>query len=389
MTAAGVLRLFRTKPQQAIGADGRMALADHLRELRARLLIITLLLTVGIIVAWFFYDPLFNLLLDPYEAARRRLAEKGVRSEPVVNGVATSLLLRLKISALAAVVATSPFWLYQIWGFIVPGLHPHEKKWTKLFAVVAGPLFVAGVAVAYYVLPKGMEVLIGFTPGNLTSLIDFGDYFRFLTRMMLVFGIAFEIPLFVVMLNLAGVLSGTHARGLPALDRPRHVRLRRGRHPVDRPVLDDHARHPDDRAVPALGGHRPGRRPASRRPGRQLRRHRRRRGVAAGAGRGRRTPSGAGRGRLVTAAPEVSAVDPFDLPDWLGTDEVTWTARTSVHGGPPGRGRADRRRRRRSAATCSAPTRPSRCPCSTTSGAGRRTRRGPSGRCCSWSTTAG
>jgi sec-independent protein translocase protein TatC len=208
MTAAGVLRLFRTKPQQPIGADGRMALADHLRELRARLLLVTLALTIGIIVAWFFYDQLFNLLLDPYEAARRRLAEKGVRSEPVVNGVATSLLLRLKISALAAVVVTSPFWLYQVWGFVVPGLHPNEKKWTQLFAVVAGPLFVAGVAVAYYVLPKGMEVLIGFTPGNLTSLIDFGDYFRFLTRMMLVFGIAFEIPLFVVMLNLAGVVSG-------------------------------------------------------------------------------------------------------------------------------------------------------------------------------------
>jgi sec-independent protein translocase protein TatC len=208
MTAAGVIRLFRTKPQQPVGADGRMALADHLRELRARLLLVTLALTIGIVVAWFFYDQLFNLLLDPYEAARQRLAAKGVRSEPVVNGVATSLLLRLKISALAAVVATSPFWLYQVWGFIVPGLHPHEKRWTKLFVVVAGPLFVAGVAVAYYVLPKGMEVLIGFTPGNLTSLIDFGDYFRFLTRMMLVFGIAFEIPLFVVMLNLAGVISG-------------------------------------------------------------------------------------------------------------------------------------------------------------------------------------
>ncbi len=208
MTAAGVLRLFRTKPQQPPGADGRMALADHLRELRARLLLITIALTVGTVVAWFFYDQLFRLLLDPYEDARGRLAEKGVQSEGVVNGVATSLLLRLKISALASVVATSPFWLYQIWAFIVPGLHPHEKKWTKLFAVVAGPLFVAGVAVAYYVLPKGMEVLIGFTPGNLTSLIDFGDYFRFLTRMMLVFGIAFEIPLFVVMLNLAGVISG-------------------------------------------------------------------------------------------------------------------------------------------------------------------------------------
>jgi sec-independent protein translocase protein TatC len=185
-----------------------MALADHLRELRARLLLVTLALTIGIVVAWFFYDQLFNLLLDPYEAARRRLAEEGVKSEPVVSGVATSLLLRLKISALAAVVATSPFWLYQIWGFIVPGLHANEKRWTQLFAVVAGPLFVVGVAVAYYVLPKGMEVLIGFTPGNITSLIDFSDYFRFLTRMMLVFGIAFEIPLFVVMLNLAGVVSG-------------------------------------------------------------------------------------------------------------------------------------------------------------------------------------
>ena len=208
MTAAGVVRLFRTKPQHPVGADGRMALADHLRELRARLLLVTLVLTIGIVVAWFFYDQLFNLLLDPYENARARLADKGVKSEPVVTGVATSLMLRLKISALGAVVATSPFWLYQIWGFIVPGLHPHEKRWTKAFALVAGPLFVAGVAVAYYVLPKGMEVLIGFTPGNLTSLVDFGDYFRFLTRMMLVFGIAFEIPLFVVMLNLAGVISG-------------------------------------------------------------------------------------------------------------------------------------------------------------------------------------
>ena len=185
-----------------------MALADHLRELRARLLNVAVVLVAGIVVAWFFYDQLFALLLDPYESAQARLEAKGVNSQGVVTGVATSLLLRLKISALAAVVATSPFWLYQIWAFIMPGLHAHEKKWTKLFAVIAGPLFIAGVATAYYVLPKGMEVLIGFTPGGLQSLVDFGDYFRFLTRMLLVFGIAFEIPLFVVMLSLAGVVSG-------------------------------------------------------------------------------------------------------------------------------------------------------------------------------------
>ena len=207
MSLSGVTGLFRT-PKNAVGSDGRMALADHLRELRARLLRVAVLLVVGTVVAWFFYDYLFALLLEPYEIARKQLGAEGVDSRGVITGVATSLLLRLKISALAAVVATSPLWLYQIWAFVVPGLHAHEKRWTRVFAMVAGPLFVAGVAVAYYVLPKGLEVLIGFTPGSLQSLVDFGEYFRFLTRMMLVFGVAFEIPLFVVMLSLAGVVSG-------------------------------------------------------------------------------------------------------------------------------------------------------------------------------------
>ena len=208
MSLNGVVGLFRATPHTPVGDDGRMALADHLRELRARLLRATTVLLLGIVVAWFFYDQLFSLLLDPYEAAQARLEAEGVDSQGVINGVTTSLLLRLKISALAAVVVTSPYWLYQIWAFIVPGLHPHERRSTRVFAAVAGPMFVAGVAVAYYVLPKGMEVLIGFTPGGLQSLVDFGDYFRFLTRMLLVFGVAFEIPLFVVMLSLAGVVSG-------------------------------------------------------------------------------------------------------------------------------------------------------------------------------------
>lgn len=208
MSLNGVVGLFRTAPKNPVGDDGKMALADHLRELRARLLRIAVMLVVGITVAWFFYDFLFSLLLEPYEDAREQLEAKGVNSTGVITGVATSLLLRLKISALAAVVVTSPFWLHEIWAFIVPGLHPHERRWTRVFALTAGPLFIAGVATAYYVLPKGMEVLIGFTPGSLQSLVDFGDYFRFLTRMLLVFGIAFEIPLFVVMLSLAGVVSG-------------------------------------------------------------------------------------------------------------------------------------------------------------------------------------
>ena len=185
-----------------------MALADHLRELRARVLVAVTSILVGMVVAWFFYDEINELLLEPYRSAQETLAAQGVKTEPIVSGIATSLLLQLKISALASVVVTSPIWLYEIWAFIVPGLHPRERRSTKMFAVIAGPLFVAGVATAYYVLPKGMEVLLGFTIADVQSFVELDRYLGFLIRMMLVFGIAFEIPLFVVMLNLAGVVTG-------------------------------------------------------------------------------------------------------------------------------------------------------------------------------------
>ncbi len=207
MSVIGVIGLFRANPQNPVGADGRMALADHLRELRARLLRVVLVLIVGVVVALFFYDQLLAFVYDPYRQAASQL-DSGTRTIATINGVGGPLLLQLKLSGLAAVVLTSPYWLYQVWAFIVPGLHANERRWTRLFAAVAGPLFIVGVAVGYYVLPKGLEVLIGFTPVDLTNLVDFGEYFSFMTRMLLVFGVAFEIPLFVVLLNLAGVVSG-------------------------------------------------------------------------------------------------------------------------------------------------------------------------------------
>jgi sec-independent protein translocase protein TatC len=207
MSFAGVIGLFRANPRHRVGAGGQMALSDHLRELRARLLRVVLVLIIAVIVALFFYEELLGLVIGPYNKALSALGH-GTKTLATINGVGGPLMLQLKLSGVAAVVATSPYWLYQIWGFIVPGLHAHEKRWTRLFASVAGPLFVAGVAVGYYVLPKGLQVLIGFTPKSLTNLVDFGEYFSFMTRMLLVFGVAFEIPLFVVLLNLAGVVSG-------------------------------------------------------------------------------------------------------------------------------------------------------------------------------------
>lgn len=199
--------MFRVAPLNPVGADGRMALADHLRELRARVLRAVLVLAIAFVVALFFYDPLLDVVLRPYNQAQLMLGES-VDTKAYIKGAAGPLLVQLKLSGIAALVVTSPFWLYQIWAFIVPGLHPREKKWTRAFIAIAGPLFLVGVGVGYYVLPKGLEVLIGFTPANLENLVEFGEYFSFFTRMLLVFGVSFEIPLFVILLNLAGVVSG-------------------------------------------------------------------------------------------------------------------------------------------------------------------------------------
>ncbi len=188
-----------------------MALGDHLRELRARLVRSVSFLLVVFFVALAFYDRpgdgLLGLVLGPYNDAREMLGET-VQTEAYVQGATGPLMLQLKLCGVAALVVSSPYWLYQIWAFVVPGLHDEEKKWTRIFAAIAGPLFILGVATAYIALPRGLEVLIGFTPAGLANLVEFDEYFSFFSRMLLVFGIAFEIPLFVIMLNLAGVVSG-------------------------------------------------------------------------------------------------------------------------------------------------------------------------------------
>jgi sec-independent protein translocase protein TatC len=199
--------LLSTSPQHPVGPDGRMALSDHLRELRARLIRSVLAVVIIFCVALYFYGDLLDLILVPYNDARERLGST-VQTQAVVNDVTGPLLLQLKLCGVVSVIASAPYWLYQIWAFILPGLHPAERKWSRVFAAIAGPLFFTGVAVGYYVLPKAIEVLIGFTPDNVTNLVEFGKFFSFITRMLLVFGVSFEIPLFVVMLNLAGVVSG-------------------------------------------------------------------------------------------------------------------------------------------------------------------------------------
>ena len=117
------------------------------------------------------------------------------------------MTLALKVSALAGLLITAPFWLYQLWAFIVPGLLAKEKKWTLIFIGAATPMFVGGVVVGYIVLPKAITVLLSFTQSGVSNLQDINAYLSFLLRLMLVFGIAFLIPLVVLMLNIVGVIK--------------------------------------------------------------------------------------------------------------------------------------------------------------------------------------
>jgi sec-independent protein translocase protein TatC len=162
---------------------------------------------VTTVAAWFFYDQLLDLLLGPYKVATGSTSQE--LDQKLVQGtIAGPFILQMKICGLAGVVLASPVWLYQLWAFIMPGLHRHERKWTLIFSAVAGPLFMAGVALGYFVLPKGISMLLGFTGQGIANYIDVGGYLSFTIRMLIAFGIAFEIPLFVVLLNLAGVVSG-------------------------------------------------------------------------------------------------------------------------------------------------------------------------------------
>ncbi len=188
-----------------------MTLTEHLRELRRRMFVSILAIFVGCVVGWFLYGDISHLLTDPYTTTVRRLArEQGIDSQAVIQGVGTPFILQAKVSLVSGLVLSSPIWLYQIWAFILPGLHRNERKWTVLFVAIAGPLFAAGVVLGYVVLPKGLSVLIGFTPNQVTNLVDLNGYLSFVLRILLVFGIAFEIPLFVVLLNLAGIVRARH-----------------------------------------------------------------------------------------------------------------------------------------------------------------------------------
>lgn len=192
-----------------------MALADHLRELRSRLVKSVLAIVLLTIVALYFHTEIEKFLLKPLPQCTPGTAQtfKGKCAQVSNIGLTTPFTWTLKVALTAAVVATVPIWLYQLWAFVSPGLHRHERRYALGFLAGGVPLFLGGVTTAYLLLPTTVQVLISFSPNGTTPILPPEDYFDIATRLLLVFGCAFEFPLLLVMLNFANVLSGKRLLG--------------------------------------------------------------------------------------------------------------------------------------------------------------------------------
>lgn len=199
-----------------------MPLAEHLRELRNRLVKSLLAIVVTTIVAAFFYKDIIEFFTNPIlqavgcdhsfaELAKNTTEAKCARI--VQNGLLSPFTLALTVSLSSGVVLASPIWLYQLWAFVAPGLHRHERKYAYAFVGAGFPLFVTGAYFAYWSLPKMASVMLEFAIIGSDNQLPLDDLLQLIMRMIVVFGLSFELPLLLVMLNFSGVLSGKKMAG--------------------------------------------------------------------------------------------------------------------------------------------------------------------------------
>ena len=208
---AGAGGLRRLRGRKASNPEGQMPLIEHIRELRNRLFKAALALTAGAIIGWFVYPHVWHFIEAPYCRLNvHSPVTHGTGCHLYVNGLFDSLFLRLKLAIAAGAIISSPVWLYQLWAFLAPGLYARERRWAYFFGGSAIPLFTIGGGIAYFAMSKGLRFLLAMVPKGVIPLITINTYLGYAIAMVLIFGLAFELPLVVILLNLAGIL--THER---------------------------------------------------------------------------------------------------------------------------------------------------------------------------------
>jgi sec-independent protein translocase protein TatC len=185
--------------------EGRMSLWEHLKELKNRLIKSAIGVVIGGIGGWILYDPLLKALAEP---VNRISDETGGLAAINFGTIASPFDFKLQMSLLIGAVISSPIWIYQLWAFITPGLTSKERRYTLGYMAAAIPLFLAGIWVGWLVVPQVVHALTQFTPAGSSSVIDARTYIEFVTRMVLMLGLAFLVPVVLVGVNMAGLVSG-------------------------------------------------------------------------------------------------------------------------------------------------------------------------------------
>ncbi|WP_029144289.1 twin-arginine translocase subunit TatC [Microbacterium luticocti] len=185
-----------------------MSLGDHLRELRKRLFIAAAGLVVGMVIAFIISEPVIDLLSQPIAHIAAQNGHEYTKLN--FNTVTSGFDLRMRIAFSIGLLISAPVWLWQLWAFVMPGLTRKEIRYTVGFMCAAIPLFVGGLYVGWLIMPHMVEIMALFVPDGdgISRFYDYSTYYDFVFKLLLVVGVSFVTPVFLVALNLAGVMSG-------------------------------------------------------------------------------------------------------------------------------------------------------------------------------------
>ncbi len=203
------MKVFSRRKRDDEQRSGTMTVVEHLEELRHRIIICLCAVAAGSLFGWLLYPHFMDLIRSPfcdYINANPSLAPP-TKCDLVYSGPLDGMLVKIKVVVFLGLGIALPVVLYQIWGFVAPGLTAKEKRYSIPFVASSCALFFLGAAVAYLMLPKGLGFLLGFAGQGVVPLLTIDRYVGFVTLVALAFGVSFLFPIFLVFLELVGVLS--------------------------------------------------------------------------------------------------------------------------------------------------------------------------------------